>query len=162
MLKDFKRYQEINKVWHIEAGKLNVYTVNEKYDWNEEFKLEIIKRLRNILKRNGFIIGYYNSNKLKGFVAIDGEVFGSKKQYRELKYIHVSHEMRGRGVGKILFNLMTDKLRELGVGKVYMSANSSEESQMFYRKRGCTIAKEIKQDCVEEEPYDIQLEYCLE
>ncbi|MGL4991498.1 MAG: GNAT family N-acetyltransferase [Sarcina sp.] len=138
-----------------------MYTVNEKYDWNDEFKIKIVDNLRTIIKRKGFIIGYYNNNKLKGFVAVDGEKFGSRKQYRELKYIHVSSELRGKGIGKMLFELMTDKLKSIGVEKVYMSSNSSEESQMFYRKRGCTIAKEVKQECVEKEPYDIQLEYCL-
>ena len=159
VLKDFSRYQEIKKVWQFVDGQLEIIRFNEKYDWDDEYKLEIIKRLRNIKINGGFIVGGFIEGKLKAFVSVAGEVFGSRKQYRELKYIHVSSEIRGLGTGEKLFELMLEHLRDTKIEKVYISANASEESQMFYRKMGCILAKEINQRCVEEEPYDCQLEY---
>lgn len=159
ILDNFSRYQEIKKVWQFQKGQLEILKFNEKYDWNDEYKLEIIKRLRNIKSDGGFIIGGFIDNELKAFVSVASDIFGSENQYRELKYIHVSTELRGQGIGKYLFEIMVERLKNKGVLKVYISANAAEESQMFYRMMGCTIAKEINQRRVEEEPHDCQLEY---
>ena len=161
ILDSFNRYQEIKKAWCFDEENLKIYKTDEKYDWDDLMKVQIIKSLKDIIRGNGFVIGIFDDNKLIGFVSVAGEVFGLENQYRELKYIHVSNEYRGQGLGKELFELMVIKLKDSGIQKIYMSANPSEESQMFYKRRGCTRAVEIKKSCVEEEPYDCQIEYVL-
>ncbi len=41
---------------------------------------------------------------------------------------------------------------------LYISAHSAVETQAFYKKMGCTEAQQYRQEHVEQEPYDCQLE----
>ncbi|KQO14698.1 GNAT family N-acetyltransferase [Paenibacillus sp. Leaf72] len=75
--------------------------------------------------------------------------------------IHVSYEHRSKGIGKKLFERCADKARAMGARKLYISAHSSEESQLFYTNVGCIDAVEIDKKLAEYEPYDRQMEYVL-
>jgi N-acetylglutamate synthase-like GNAT family acetyltransferase len=85
--------------------------------------------------------------------------FGTKKQYIQLENLHVSFNYRHRGIGKKLFELCIEKTKKIGIGKIYISANTSEETQKFYLSIGCKDAMEINRKLAEEEPYDRQMEY---
>lgn len=65
------------------------------------------------------------------------------------------------GIGRGLFELITEKAKEMGARKLYISAHSSEESQAFYIKLGCHEAIEYNEKLVAEEPCDCQLEFVL-
>jgi N-acetylglutamate synthase-like GNAT family acetyltransferase len=69
--------------------------------------------------------------------------------------------MRDKGIGKVLFQMASNWAREKGAKKLYISANSSVETQGFYRSLGCVEAMEYNQAHVDREPYDCQLEYVL-
>ena len=48
--------------------------------------------------------------------------------------------------------------KNMGAGKLYISAHSAVESQAFYHAMGCVEAKVYCQAHVDMEPYDCQLE----
>lgn len=98
---------------------------------------------------------------MAGFSSLESEPFGSKKEYLQLSAIHTSYEFRGKGIGKQLFNLISERARAMGAKKLYISSHSAEETQLFYKKMGCTYAKEINEGLAKKEPYDIQLEFDL-
>jgi GNAT superfamily N-acetyltransferase len=75
--------------------------------------------------------------------------------------LHVSAQYRRMGLGRALFGACTDKAREWGKAKLYISANPAEESIAFYLGRGCTPAQEVSQEHLRHDPTDIQLEYVL-
>jgi N-acetylglutamate synthase-like GNAT family acetyltransferase len=75
--------------------------------------------------------------------------------------MQVSYEYRHKGIGKKLFELCIKKAKEMGIKKIYISANSSEETQNFYLSAGCVDAEEIKKELFEKEPYDRHMEYIL-
>lgn len=102
--------------------------------------------------------GAFFNGRLKGFVSVESEFFGSKKQYLDLTSIHVSQELRRAGIGRALFGAARDWARERGAKKLYISAHSAVESQNFYKSMGCVEAEEYKREHVEAEPYDCQLE----
>lgn len=83
---------------------------------------------------------------------------GSRGQYRDLTYLHVSEDMRGRGIGRKLFFTACQRALELGGEKLYIASHPAMETQLFYRMLGCTEAKEIVKKHLEEEPNGIQLE----
>ena len=95
---------------------------------------------------------------LKGFTAVESELFGGEQGYLDLPCIHVSEDMRGKGIGKALFNAAKDWARAHGGRKLYISAHSAVESQAFYKAMGCVEAAVYNQKYVEAEPYDCQLE----
>lgn len=95
---------------------------------------------------------------MKGFAAVLPEIFGGENRYIDLASLHVSQDMRGRGIGTALILKAKDWARQQGAGKLYISAHSAVESQAFYRKMGCVEAKMYHQKHVEEEPFDVQME----
>lgn len=102
--------------------------------------------------------GAFENGRLKGFVAVLPEIFGGENRYVDLASIHVSQDMRRRGIGTALFLKAKEWARQQGAGKLYISAHSAVESQAFYRGMGCVEAKLYHQKHVEEEPFDVQME----
>ena len=94
-------------------------------------------------------------------MSVENELFGSKKQYIELSSMHVTEDMRGRGIGKRLFLTAACWAKEQGAEKLYISGHSSVESQAFYKAMGCREAEEYSAYHVEKEPCDCQLELPL-
>ena len=104
------------------------------------------------------VYGAFISGMLKGFVSVEPEIFGGENRYMDFSSIHVSEDMRGKGIGKALFSFAKEWAREHGAKKLYISSHSAIESQKFYEAMGCEDAVLCDQRHVEAEPYDRQLE----
>ena len=98
------------------------------------------------------------ASDFKGFVSVEAAIFGGGHRYMDLSSIHVSQELRGRGIGAALFSTARNWARSRGARKLYISAHSAVESQAFYRRMGCVEAQEYDPRHVEAEPFDCQLE----
>ncbi len=96
-----------------------------------------------------------------GFASVENKPLGSRNQYRELRYLHVSREHRGRGLGRQLFRLCCEAARQLGAEKLYIGAHPAVETQAFYASLGCVPAAEIVPEILALEPRDLQLECTL-
>lgn len=127
-------------------------------DWGEAEYEILIQCLRNTTASGGLVYGAFVSGKLKGFVSVEPGIFGENNRYMDLSSIHVSEDMRGKGIGKALFSFAKDWAREHGAKKLYISSHSAIESQRFYEAMGCEDAALCDQRHVEAEPYDRQLE----
>ncbi len=161
LLNSFHRYQETKNVWYLEEDEFNT---KEDYfidDWSDDNKKLVIQDLRLCAANGGFVAGAYEGKELVGFASVESERFGSKHQYVELPYIHVSSEVRGLGIGKKLFEICCRESKRLGAVKLYIAAHPSIESQAFYKAAGCKRAVEINDDILKREPLDIQLEKIL-
>jgi N-acetylglutamate synthase-like GNAT family acetyltransferase len=162
LLDKFNRYQKVTRHWQ----KVNEewVLIDGEYvdDWDKEKKDNRIKYFSEIIdKGNGNIFVAMENQFIIGFAVLLNERFGVKEQYIQLKYLHVSLEYRHKGIGKRLFQFCIKKSKEIGVEKIYISANDSEETQKFYLGIGCKDAFEINQRMVDEEPYDRQMEYIV-
>ena len=162
LLDYFNRYQEVKRCYMYENS--NWIIKNNEYieNWDKNKKENVINIFKNTLNDGGYIFGAYDKEKLIGFSVLLNYRFGIKKQYIELKYIHVSFEYRNKGIGKKLFELCKEKVKNIGIEKIYISANSSEETINFYFGIGCKDAMEINKESAENEPYDRQMEYKVE
>jgi ribosomal protein S18 acetylase RimI-like enzyme len=162
-LNKFNRYQETNRVWYKDkdTDQFNIKADHFVEQWNDDKKMLVLRDLEECVKLGGIVVGAFLERDIIGFANVEGELFGSKKEYRELSYIHVSNEYRNYGIGKKLFQLCCEKAKEIGTKKLYIAAHPSEETQHFYRKLGCTYAGEINQVIFNKEPLDIQLEFVL-
>lgn len=161
LLKNFKRYQETKRVWF---KKNNHYDMKEDYfidEWNDEKKELVIQSLVECVQSGGAVIAAITHNELIGFACVESGFFGSKKEYLELSYIHVSNDYRKIGIGKKLLWLCCEIAKQMGAKKLYIAAHPSEETQHFYRNVGCTYASEINGKIYEKEPLDLQMELTL-
>lgn len=118
----------------------------------------MIRCLKNTVRSGGFVCGAFSDGILKGFVSVEGEIFGGENRYLDLSSLHVSADMRRNGIGKALFHAAREWAGKQGAKKLYISAHSAIETQTFYRNMGCVEAVEYDQKHVEAEPYDCQLE----
>ena len=94
-------YQYVHNDWfpNKNGGYYLVYQPHEE-NWSDTRKREIVNQLRSTLGNGGKLFGTYHAEKLIGFASLDGILLGSKKQYVELTWFHVSYEYRGNKIGK--------------------------------------------------------------
>lgn len=154
----FQRRQEVTKCRRKLGGEWMIKDVEFIDDWTEDDYAVLVRCLKNTIRTGGLVAGAFSEGRLKGFVSVESEPIGSQRQYLDLSSIHVSRDMRGRGIGSELFCRAKDFAKKRGAQKLYISAHSAVETQAFYRAMGCTEAKEYNAAHVEKEPCDCQLE----
>ena len=130
-------------------------------DWSREDYQTLMGCLKNTVLTGGFVCGAFDQGVLKGFASVEASLFGGPHRYMDLSSIHVSEDMRGRGLGKGLFEKAAVWAGQQGAYKLYISVNSAVETQAFYQAMGCVEAQMYHKEHVEREPYDCQLEYRL-
>lgn len=158
LFQNFNRRQVVTKCWRKEDGEWKIKDVPFIDDWSEENYETLVSCLKNTILTGGFVYGAFSDDMLKGFVSVEPALFGGEQRYLDLSSIHVSEDMRGQGIGKVLFLAAKEWAKEKGAAKLYISSHSSVESQAFYKAMGCVEAKVYSQKHVEEEPCDCQLE----
>lgn len=158
LFRHFIRHQTVTDCWCRENGSWVIRNNPFIDDWTEADYQVLVDCLRRTVRSGGFVYGAFRDGQLKGFVSVESEPFGSKRQYLDLTSIHVSEDQRNAGIGKTLFAAAKAWAGAHGAKKLYISAHSSVESQAFYKKMGCVEAREYCQIHVEQEPWGCQLE----
>lgn len=158
LFRDFVRHQKVTKCWRKENGQWLIKDISFTDDWSEKEYETLVTCLKHTVSTGGFVYAAFVEGKLKGFTSVEPELFGGEQKYLDLSCIHVSEDMRGRGIGKTLFLAAKDWARQHGGRKLYISAHSAVESQAFYKAMGCVEAQVYNRKHVEEEPCDCQLE----
>ncbi len=161
LFRDFQRRQEVTKCWRRENQEWVIRDDPFIDDWSEADYRTLVSCLKNTVATGGFVYAAFVDGSLKGFVSVESALFGGEQKYLDLSSIHVSEEMRGKGIGKVLFLASKEWAKKNGAKKLYISAHSAVESQAFYKKMGCVEATVYHQKHVEQEPYDCQLECVL-
>lgn len=154
----FRRHQAVTRCRRKIDGNWCVLDNPFTDDWNEEDYNVLIACLKNTLATGGIVFGAFLNRTLKGFVSIESALFGKNREYLDLSSIHISEDMRGKGIGKELFQRAKAWAKVHGAEKLYISAHSAVESQAFYHTMGCVEAQEYNQYHVDQEPCDCQLE----
>lgn len=158
---DFIRRQVVTKCWRKEKGEWVIKDAPFIDDWTEQDYQVLIECLKGTAASGGLVYGAFYEGRLKGFIAVLPEIFGGENKYIDLAAIHVSQDMRGTGIGTVLFKKAKSWAKEKGAEKLYISAHSAVESQAFYKRMGCVEAAWYKKEHVEKEPFDCQLEVKL-
>ena len=158
LFKDFHRHQAVEKSMRKIDGKWVAVDTVFVDDWGAAEFEELVRCLKNTVNTGGVVYAAFEGERLLGFSSVESEFLGSNKQYLELSSMHVSEEMRGKGIGKRLFNCAREWAKDHGAKKLYISSQSSVETQGFYRSVGCREAEEYSMIHVEKEPCDCQLE----
>lgn len=158
LFRNFIRHQDVTKCWRRENNEWVIRDDPFIDDWSEADYETLISCLKNTLATDGFVYAAFDGKLLKGFVSVESGLFGGEQHYLDLSSIHVSEDMRNKGIGTALFLAAKEWAKDNGAEKLYISAHSAVESQAFYQKMGCVEAKVYHQKHVDAEPYDCQLE----
>lgn len=167
-VQDCDRISEINPEQYIKNAwrVVNQKRILVEIDYHEKDWPDGYERYRNELektiKQNGAAVGAFDKcGKMVGFASIKNSVFGTNAKYTLLDSLFVSYELRGKGIGRSLFNQCSKQAKAWGMDKIYICAGSAEDTIAFYRRIGCIDALEINRDLYEQDIRDIQLEYKL-
>ena len=161
LFKDFIRHQNVTKCWRRENDEWVIKEDPFIDDWTEADYQTLISCLKNTIATGGFVYAAFDDERLKGFVSVESALFGGEQKYLDLSSIHISEDMRNKGIGTALFLAAKEWAKNNGARKLYISAHSAVESQAFYKKMGCVEAEVYNQEHIEKEPYDCQLEFTL-
>lgn len=157
----FVRRQVVRDCWRKINGSWQIRACPFIDDWGEAEYAELVRCLKHTAATGGLVLGAFSGAALKGFVSVEPVLFGQKEEYLDLSSIHVSADMRGKGIGRELFCRAKSWAKANGAQKLYISAHSAVETQAFYRAMGCVEAREYHSGHVEREPFDCQLECSL-
>lgn len=158
LFSDFRRRQKVTTCLRLVDGTWRERDDPFVDDWSEKDYRFLIECLRNTLRKGGAVFGAFIGGSLKGFASVEGEFFGKNSRYLDLSSLHVSEELRGNGIGNMLFQQAKQWAKSRGADKLYISSHSAIESQAFYRAMLCTDASEPNAEHIKKEPFDRQLE----
>ena len=157
----FIRRQVVEDCWRRIDGEWVIQKDPFIDEWSEKDYQLLITCLKNTIETGGIVYGAFQDGMCKGFTSVEAKPFGSRKQYLDLSCIHVSEDLRGNGVGTVLFKMACNWAKGKGAEKLYISAHSAVETQAFYHAKGCVDAEEYNEAHVKQEPFDCQMEYRL-
>ena len=154
--------QYIGKAWREVDGKRQLVEINyQDSDWPNEYEYHY-NNLRNSILNEGVAWGAFDNNdRLLGFATVNRNFFGKKFNYVLLDQLFITLEHRGKGIGKSLFMLCVETIKEWNAQKIYICAGSAEETIAFYFAIGCREALEINKSLYESDPRDYQLEFSI-
>lgn len=161
LFRDFVRHQVVNLCYRREGDTWVIRPDPFIDDWSEEDYQFLVSCMRHTVATGGLVLGAFLDGKLKGFASVESTFFGGQNHYLDLTSLHVSEDMRGKGMGKALFLDAAAWAKNQGAKKLYISSHSAVETQAFYRTLRCVEAVEPNEQHREAEPFDCQLEYML-
>lgn len=102
LFRHFERRQEVTKCRRRENGVWVVRDAPFIDDWSEADYAFLVQCLQNTLATGGVVLGAFADGALKGFASVESAPLGKAGDYRDLTCLHVSAELRGRGIGREL------------------------------------------------------------
>lgn len=158
-LDGFIRHQAVKESWRNISGEWRLVPTEFEENWSLEECREIACDIARHMEKDQSAFGAFCENELVGFITVSHELFGESAKYAELVCFQVSEPYRRRGIGRELFRLAVNEMDTIGAAKLYISSQSSKETQAAYRTLGCVHAREINREIADGEPFDVQLEY---
>ena len=170
----FLQRAEIPLIWQIDRREIiqNIYILQggklvlkpDYFDiqgWPPGEAVLYTPVLLDCYDRSGTFWGAFENDVLVGVAILESKFIGTQHDSLQLKFLHVSRDVRKQGLGSRLFNLAMEKARTLAAKKLYISATPSENTINYYLRLGCVLATEIDPELLMLEPEDIHLEYVI-
>ncbi|MGE7958773.1 GNAT family N-acetyltransferase [Pseudomonas sp. NPDC089530] len=158
-LKLIDRAELIHEFYRLQDGQLLCYPQHEVVTgWPPGEAEHDALVLQACYRRGGWLYGVFDEQRLVAAAVVDCQVIhNAGLQLHQLKFLHVSHDYRGRGLGQRLFGLAAEQVRRLGGEGLYVSATPSRNTVDFYRRRGCELLQAPDPVLYRLEPEDIHL-----
>lgn len=153
------RREIIEHLYVLRDGEL--YLVPEFYDvggWPEGEADHYTPILIDCHDRGGWCLGMFDGERLVAAVVVDSRPLGPHGDMLQLKFLHVSRDWRGCGLGEQLYRAAREQARAMGAARLYVSATPSQRTIDFYLRLGFTVSAAPDPTLYALEPEDIHLE----
>ena len=151
-LDSFDRFQEVQNVWRIKNGRLVLTFQPFTETWSPERRR---KKAGEILSGRTITFCAYEGDTVIGEIMLLPEL---NENRLIIDSFHVSRAYRRHGIGRRLFEAAAEYARGRGASALYASCCSAEETIDFYRAMGFRLSERPIPSCVEDEPFDLQME----
>ena len=151
----FSRYQVVENVYRLIDGTLQLVHNPFTDNWSPERKRE---KAKEILSGKHTVYGAFENGDVIGIIMLLTEL---DRNRMIIDSFHVSADKRRQGCGRALFEAAKTEARERGAAALYVSACSAQETIDFYMAMGFRVSRHPIQSCVDDEPWDIQMECVL-
>ena len=148
----FDRFQEVQNVWRMENGRLVLIFHPFTETWSPEQRR---RKARDILSGRYITFCAFEGDAVVGEIMLIPEL---NENRLIIDSFHVSREFRRCGIGRRLVETVADYARGRGASALYASCCSAEETVDFYKAMGFRLSEHPIRFCVENEPFDIQME----
>ena len=155
-LDGYIRTQSVTEVYRKINGLYKLVHHPFTDDWSPQRKRE---KALEILGEEFITYGAFDGDRVIGFVMLNKTPKGDRVI---LHSFQVHREYRHQGIGRSLFATAVQAGKQLGARRLYISACSSKETVAFYYAMGCKLTKDVIPEMVEDEPYDLQMEYKID
>lgn len=161
LLAQIDRSELVEECYRLEKGELILYPVHfDMRGWPVGESEENVLALEKCLRRGGWLYGVFDGQALVAAVVVDNRVIHNQGlSMRQLKFLHISRDYRGQGLGVKLFALACEQGRRFGAEALYVSATESRNTVEFYQRQGCRLVDQADPELFDQEPRDIHL-YC--
>lgn len=151
-LNDFKRYQEVKNVYRLKDGQLRLVYNPFTEDWDDERRIE---KAEEILSGQYVTYCAFEGNRVVGEIMLLPQL---NKDRLIIDSFHVYSDYRRRGIGRALLDAARQEALKRGAHALYASCCSAEETIRFYTAMGFRRSDDPIASCIEDEPYDLQME----
>lgn len=161
---------EVETVWQIERRELvhevyrftdGVLQLHQEFydtqDWPEGEPELYTPILLDCYDHGGLFIGAYAGKQLIAAVVVDARPVGDYPHYRQLAFLHVSHNWRGQGLASRLYCYAMELTKAQGVAGFYISSTSTKHTVDFYMHQGGKPVVHADKALYTLEPDDIHL-----
>lgn len=148
----FDRFQEVKNVWRKENGGFVLVFRPFTETWSPERRRE---KAKEILSGRYVTFCAFENDAVVGEITLIPEL---NENRLIIDSFHVSREFRRRGIGRRLFEVAAGYAICRGATALYASCCSAEETIAFYKAMGFRVSENPIPSCVENEPFDIQME----
>ncbi|WP_323120497.1 GNAT family N-acetyltransferase [Burkholderia alba] len=153
------RREIIHHLYALRDGALHL--VPDFYDvdgWPEGEADHYTPILLDCFDRGGWCWGMFDGERLVAATIVDSRRLGADGDMLQLKFLHVSHDWRGCGLGVQLYRRAQAQAREMGARRLYISATPSQHTIDFYLRLGCVVSASPDPALFALEPEDLHLE----
>ncbi|MFK4825633.1 GNAT family N-acetyltransferase [Paenochrobactrum sp. BZR 588] len=161
---------EVKNVWQIERREIvedvyyvkdgDLYLRSEFYDtrdWPDGEPELYTPVLLDCFDHGGVFLGAFNDEKLVAAGVVDARPVIDYPDLRQLPFLHVSHDWRGKKLASKLYGLCKEIALEQGAKGFYISATSTRRTVDFYMHQGGVLTTKPDKKLYEMEPDDIHL-----
>jgi len=148
----FDRFQDVKKVWRTENGGFILKYQPFTETWSPKQRR---KKAGEILSGRYITFCAFDGDRVVGEIMLVPEL---NENRLIIDSFHVSREFRRQGIGRQLVETAADYARGRGASALYASCCSAEETIAFYKAMGFRPSDRPIPSCVEDEPFDIQME----
>lgn len=132
-----ERREVIQEVYRFADGRLHLHSeFYDTRDWPEGEPELYTPILLECYDHGGAFLGAFAEEKLVAVAVVDARPVTDYPQYRQLSFLHVSHDWRGRGLASCLYRQSMEIVKEQGAEGFYISSTSTRHTVEFYLHQG--------------------------